>query len=36
MYCEVQPIYNIAMQTLPKREKRPNEALFTQVIVDER
>ena len=35
MYREVQPIYKIVMQSLLKCEKRPNEALFTQDIVDE-
>ena len=35
MYREVQPTYKIVMQSLPKCKKRPNEALFTQDIVDE-
>ena len=35
MYHEVQPIYKIVMQSLPKCKKRPKGALFTQDIVDE-
>ena len=35
MYREVQPIYKIVMQTLPKFKKRPSEALFKQDIMDE-
>jgi hypothetical protein len=35
MNHEVQPIYKIVMQSLPKCKKRPNEALFTQDIVGE-
>ena len=35
MYREVQPIYKIVTKTLTKCKKRPNEALFTQDIVDE-
>ena len=35
MYREVQPIYKIVTKALPKCKKRPDEALFTQDIVDE-
>ena len=35
MNREVQPIYKIVMQSLPKCKKRPYEALFTLDIVDE-
>lgn len=35
MYREVQPIYKNVMQSLPKRKKRPYEALFTLDIVVE-
>jgi hypothetical protein len=35
MYREVQPIYKIVMQSLPKCKKRPSEALFKQDIMDE-
>jgi len=35
MYREIQPNYKIVTKALPKCKKRPNEALFTQDIVDE-